>query len=105
MPMPRLTSKPSRNSCAARAAICSRVQAIRLSSGGLPRPGCALLEAFCRIRRVNDAFDENAGRDDVIGIDLAGLHKVFDLRDGDFRRTRHHRIEVPSGLAVDELAF
>ena len=52
-----------------------------------------------------DALHVNAGRDDVVRIDLAGLHQMLDLGDGDLAGGRHHRIEVARGLAVDEIAF
>ena len=42
---------------------------------------------------------------DVVGIDLAGLDQVLDLRHGDASGGRHHRVEVARGLAIDEIAF
>ena len=42
---------------------------------------------------------------DVIGIERTDGHDLFDFRDRDLARRRHHRIEVPRGLAIDEIAF
>jgi hypothetical protein len=53
---------------------------------------------------LDDALDENAGRMDVVRIDLAGRHQVLDFGDRDLRGGGHHRVKVPSGLAVDEIA-
>ena len=44
------------------------------------------------------------GRDDVVGIDLAGLDQLLDLGDRDARRGRHHRIEVARRPPVDQVA-
>ena len=42
---------------------------------------------------------------DLVGIERAGLHELFDFRDRDASRGRHHRIEIARGLAIDEIAF
>ena len=47
----------------------------------------------------------NAGRDDVVGVDLARLDQMLDLGDRDLAGRRHHRIEVARRLPVDEIAF
>ena len=65
----------------------------------------ALFDVLHRVRHVDDAFDVDARRDDVVGVDIARLHQVLDLRDGDFPGGRHHRIEVTRGLSIDEIAF
>ena len=54
---------------------------------------------------MHEALDENAGGDDVVGVDLPGLDEMFDLRDRDLARGGHHRIEVSRRLPVDEIAF
>ena len=41
---------------------------------------------------------------DVVGIDGAHRHQLLDLGDADLGRRRHHRIEVPRRLAIDEVA-
>src|SRR6185312_10840072 len=53
---------------------------------------------------LDNALDEDAGRMDVVGIELAGGNEMLDLGDGDFRGGGHHRIEVPRRLAVDQIA-
>ena len=35
---------------------------------------------------LDDALDEDAGRVDVVGIELADRHQLLDLGDGDLRR-------------------
>src|SRR6185437_927538 len=81
--------------------MSSRVQGM----GSAPFPDSALLDPLLEIRAVHDTLDEDAGRVDAVGIDRAGLDEVLDLRDGDARRRRHHRVEVARRLAVDEVAF
>ena len=72
------------------------------------RRACASVRCsmrFCGVGHVHDALHENAGREDVVGIDLAGLNEMLDLGDRDLAGRRHHRIEVARGLAVDEIAL
>ena len=45
------------------------------------------------------------GGDDVVGVDLAVGHQVLDLGHDHVRRGRHDRIEVPRGLAIDQVAL
>src|SRR5450759_2111543 len=65
----------------------------------------ALLDVFDRVRHVDDAFDVNARRDDVVGIEIARLHQVLDLGDRHLAGGRHHRIEIARGLPIHEIAF
>src|SRR6266702_6423500 len=65
----------------------------------------ALLDALLGVDDVYDALHENAGRDDMIRIELPRLDQMLDLGDGDLPGGRHDRIEVARGLAVDEIAF
>ena len=51
----------------------------------------------------DDAFDENAGRMDVVGIEFAGRHQMLDLGHRDLRGGRHHRVKVARGLAIDQV--
>ena len=51
----------------------------------------------------DDALDEDAGRVDVVRIELAGRHQMLDLGDRDLRGGRHHRVKVARGLAVDQV--
>ena len=53
---------------------------------------------------LDDALDENAGRMDVVGIELAGRHQMFDFGHGDLCGGRHHRIKIARGLAIDQVA-
>ena len=64
----------------------------------------AEFDALVGAADFDDALDENAGRVDVVGIDLAGRHQMLDFGDGDLGRGRHHRIEIARGLAIDEIA-
>ena len=42
---------------------------------------------------------------DVVAVEFARLNQMLDLRDGDARGGRHHRIKIARGLAVDEIAL
>ena len=57
------------------------------------------------VGHVHDAFDEDAGGDDVVGVDLAGLHQLLDLGHRHLGRGGHHRVEVARGVPVDEVAL
>src|SRR5258708_38590804 len=74
----------------------------RRRSGALA--GIADLDALVAGADLDDAFDEKAGRMDVVRIDFAGGNEMLDLGHGDLRRRCHHRIEISRGLAVDEVA-
>src|SRR5579862_398125 len=65
----------------------------------------ALLDVLHRIRHMDQALDENARRDDVVGIDLARLDQILDFGHRHLARGRHHRIKIARGLAVNEVAF
>src|SRR5215467_8560286 len=54
---------------------------------------------------MHQALDVDAWRDDVVGIDIAGLHEVLAFGHGDLAGGGHHGIEVARGLAVDEVAL
>src|SRR5690606_21331209 len=102
--MPRLTYEPSLSSLAARAAICSRVQAM---SGSLARADGPLLDPLlCRLLgcQCDDPVDEDTGEVHLVGVQLAGLDELLDLRDGDPAAHRGERVEVARGLAEDEIA-
>src|SRR5215831_15269587 len=55
-------------------------------------------------RRDDDAVHEDAGRVDALGIELADLDELLDLRDGHLPRRRRHRVEVARRLPVHEVA-
>ena len=67
-------------------------------------PHRALLDALLVARALEDVLHEDAGRDDVVGIERARLDQVLDLGDRDARGRRHHRIEVARRPPVDEVA-
>src|SRR6202030_1292289 len=87
--------------------MSSRDQAMPLFSSASIAPllDSALLDALLVRRAAHDAFDKNAGRVDVVGVDDAGLDEMLDLCNGDLRCRRHHRVEVARSLPVDEVAF
>src|SRR5258708_26185177 len=64
----------------------------------------ALLDLLVVRRAAEDALHEHGGRVDEVRIELAHRHQLLDLGDADLRRRRHHRIEVPRRLAIDEVA-
>src|SRR5258708_31617362 len=64
----------------------------------------ALLDLLVVGRAAEDAIDENARRVDVVGVELADLDQLLDLSDAYLRSRRHHRVEVPRRLAIDEVA-
>ena len=68
-------------------------------------PGGALLDVLGGVGHMNDALHINAGRVDVVRVELAGGHEMLDLRDGDLAGCRHHRIEIARGLSEDEIAL
>ncbi|GCC44544.1 hypothetical protein chiPu_0028512, partial [Chiloscyllium punctatum] len=76
----------------------------RSDLGGGPRTGVAEFDPLLARADLDDAFDEDAGRVDVVRVDLAGRHQMLDLGDGDLRGGRHHRVKVARGLAVDQVA-
>ena len=43
-------------------------------------------------------------RDNVVRIQLSGFDQLLDLSDRHLRRSRHHRVEVPRSLAIDQIA-
>src|SRR5690606_1116433 len=65
----------------------------------------ALLDVFDRVGDVDHAIDVDAGRHDVIGIDLSRLDQMLNLGDSDLAGSGDHRIEVPRGLPIDEIAL
>src|ERR1700719_148284 len=87
--------------------MSSRDQAMPLFSSASIAPllDSALLDALLVRRAAHDAFDKNARRVDVVGVDDSGLDQMLDLCNGDLRGRRHHRIEVARGLPVNEVAF
>src|SRR3954453_19239642 len=68
------------------------------------RPGVAEFDALLGGTDFDDTFHENARRVDVVWIDLSGGHQMLAFRGRDLCSRRHHRVEVPRGLAIDEVA-
>src|SRR5260221_7415637 len=60
---------------------------------GGTRPGVAEFDALVAGADFDDAFNENAGRMDVVGIELAGRHQLLDLGH---RRSEEHTSELQS---------
>src|SRR5580704_6278375 len=87
--------------------MSSRDQAMPLFSSAsiAPLSDSALLDALLVRRAPHDAFDKNARRVDVVGVDDSGLDQMLDLCNSDLRGRRHHRVEVARGLPVNEGAF
>src|SRR6185437_6565921 len=52
----------------------------------------------------DDALHVNAGRVDRVWRNLADLDQILNFRDRHLRGGRHHGIEVPRGLAINEIA-
>src|SRR4051812_41893844 len=65
----------------------------------------ALLDALLRVGDVDDTLHENAGRVNLIRVDLAGGHEMLDLGHRDLAGARHHRVEIARRLSVDEIAL
>src|SRR5262245_22483537 len=75
---------------------------MRSRTSGMPhRP---LLDALLVSRALEYVLDEDAGRDDVVRIDVARLDQPLDLGDSHLRGGRHDGIEIACSLAVDEIA-
>ena len=53
---------------------------------------------------LDHSLDEDAGRHDRLGIEVADADHLRDLRDGAFGGGRHDRTEIACGLAIDEVA-
>ena len=75
----------------------------RASLGRLARPRFARPRPTGAADR-DDALDEDARRDDRLGIERAERHDLAHLDDRALRRRGHDRPEVARGLAVDEVA-
>src|SRR6267142_996267 len=67
-------------------------------------PGGAALDAFFVIWAPENGGDEDAGRVDLIGIELAKVDEFFYFGDDVVGGGGHHGIEVARGLAVDEIS-
>src|SRR4051812_20412028 len=102
--MPRFTYAPSGMWRATRAAIWSRAKrCIEASSiRGRCLAGCLRL-GQCAGRQLDDALDEDSGRDNRFRIETAEVDGLAHLRDRALRRGRHDRTEVPRRLAIDEV--
>src|SRR5437899_346057 len=85
------------STCAARAAICSRV------SGMSGPPQGALLDRLFVVGALEDPVHVDRRDVDVIAVELAHLQQVLHLHDGDAGRGAHHRAEVAGGLAEDQV--
>src|SRR3972149_2565076 len=87
MPMPRLTTMPSRSSRATLRAISSRVK---------PSDFISL--------RLHYALHVDARRDDDLGVQRSCRHDLLRLGDGNLSGGSHHGVEVAGRHAVDQVA-
>src|SRR5262245_24206101 len=86
--------------CGRRCALASPYQLDRLQlTHGAP------LDSFLEVRTLQHVCDVNAGGHDGIRIELTELDDFLDLGNRHGRRGRHHRVEVPRGLPVNQVAF
>src|SRR2546421_3511144 len=69
-----------------------------------PLPGGAAFDSLFVVRTLEDGVDEDAGSMNLIGVELAEFHELFDFGDHIVGSGGHHGIEVARGLAVDEIA-
>src|ERR1700722_7289721 len=103
MPMPRLTSQPSGMSCAARAAMPSRLRGVM--AGSAMRGSLRLIARWhIAIRNVQYAIDEDPRGLDRAGFQLAQFGGAVGLGDSEFCSHRHHRIEILLRLPIDQVA-
>ncbi len=64
----------------------------------------AAFDAFFVLLALKDALDVDAGRDDEVGVEGAGVDQLLDFGDGDAGGGSHHRVEVAGGLSIDKVA-
>jgi hypothetical protein len=67
-------------------------------------PNRAALNALFVFLALENGVDKNAGRMNLIGVELAKLDEFFDFDDNVVGGSRHHRIEVARGLSIDQVA-
>src|SRR3712207_203748 len=106
MPMPRLTHQPSGMSSAARRAIWSRLKGCIVAHtplAGIPMPAASPRPGRAAVH-PHHPFHVDPGGVDPVRADLAQLPDVLHLRDRQVRSRRHHRVEVPAGSPVGEVA-
>src|SRR5262245_4092826 len=65
----------------------------------------APFDSLFELSPLDDVRDINAGRHDVVWIELTGIDYLLDLGNRYPRRGRHHGIEVPRGLPVNQIPF
>src|SRR5690242_20383800 len=63
----------------------------------------AAFDAFFVVRADDEALHVDAGGDDGVGVEGAGLDEFFDFGDGDAGGGGHHGVEIAGGAAVDEV--
>src|ERR1700734_64408 len=97
-PDSRRTRLPTRGRRAPPSHLCSTALC------GPPANG-AMLDALVDMVELDDAFDIYTRGDDVVAVNLARLHEMLDLGNGDFRRCGHDRVKIARGLTVDEVAL
>ena len=101
--MPRLMIWPSLSSCARRARDRLLCVACHVTCS-LPRFERLLAKHAVAAVGTHHCVDEDAGRVDGVGVELAERVEVFDLGDDVVRAGRGDDVEVTRGAAVDEVA-
>src|ERR1035441_8276014 len=82
----------------------------RMNSEQRPSLSCSRLphsfffDVFVKLLTLKNSFYINAGRVNHVRIEFPGLNQMLDFGDRNFRRSRHHGIEVARGFAIDEMA-
>ena len=67
-------------------------------------PHRALLDALLVVLALVDTLHENAGRVNLVGVELADGHQLFHFGHRDFAGRGHHGVEVAGRAFVDEVA-
>src|ERR1035438_7990004 len=79
-----------------------RTADIHLSCGRLPHR--SFFDVFVKLLALKNSLHVHAGSVNHVRIQFARLNQMFDFGDRNFRRSRHHGIEVACGFAIDEIS-
>jgi hypothetical protein len=89
--------RPRRGRFSSGRSCCSEVARSGTADG-------AALDALFVAGALEDALDVNAGGDDGVGVEGAGVDEFLDFGDGDAGGGGHHRVEIAGGLSIDKVA-
>src|SRR5260370_42628871 len=67
-------------------------------------PNRAALDALFVLGALENGVDKNAGRMNLIWVELAEFDELFDFGDNVVGGSRHHWIKIARSLAIDEAA-